>query len=325
MHMKHCPQRDRRRERGVALVMVLGLVALVSVWAVESVTGDSIALRREENLKLATQAMLAAESGLELGQRVLRDDDPTTDSLDETWAQPTPPFPVDDGMVSGRIVDANRFFNLDDLVDEQGKPRPQQVAIARRLFVRIGLDPALVDALVDWMDVDDVPFGPGGAEDLSYFDKPWRVKNAPLDRLEEVRMVRGFDDRALDKLRRVATAWPHQGVTPINLNTAVREVLLSLADGIPEQGVDEMLNRRKDAPWQSVADWAADPAFRTWAGRIPSALLSVKSDGFLIQSEAVFGRVHWGEDMWLLREGDAWHVMARRRMPFVQAAEDSQG
>lgn len=303
----------RRRERGVALVLVLGLVALVAAWAMQSVREDWISLRRAENMTMAAKAMLASESGLELGRRVLKEDDGAVDSLDEPWAMPTPPFAVDDGEVAGRIVDANRFFNLDDLVDEHGAARPAQVRIARRLFARIGLDGALVDALVDWMDRDDVPYGPGGAEDVAYLGKPWRVKNAPLDRLSEVLLIQGFDREALRKLTSVAVAWPHAGLTPININTAVKDVLLSLADGIPEQDVDEMILRRKDQPWRSVSDWASEKPFATWAGHIPPDELGVVSDGFIVHAEARFGRVRWGEEMWMQRSGAGWKVLARRK------------
>jgi len=93
------------RQKGVALVMVLSLVALVSVWAVNSAEDDMISIRRAENMQFAMRAMLAAESALELSRLVLKDDDSAVDSFDDDWAQPTPAFPVDEGIVAGEIVD----------------------------------------------------------------------------------------------------------------------------------------------------------------------------------------------------------------------------
>ncbi len=304
----------REKERGVALVLVLGLVALVSVWAVESANEDWISLRRAENMQLASQAMLAAESGLELGRAILREDHTDVDGLGDSWATKTLPFPVDGGVVTGHIVDANRFFNLDDLVDGHGVAQTGAVMIAKRLFVRLELDPSLVDALVDWMDRDDTPYGPGGAEDMAYMDKPWRVKNVPLDNLREVLLIRGFNQDILHKLRKVAIARPHVGITPVNINTAVKDVLMSLAKGIPEQDVDAMISKRKDAPWHTVAKWASQRPYSVWAGRINPARLSTVSDAFLIQSEARFGRVRWGEEMLISRSGKTLQVLARHRM-----------
>jgi len=304
----------REKERGVALVLVLGLVALVAVWAVESASEDWISLRRAENMQMASQAMLAAESGLELGRKILKEDDTSVDSLDEDWAMETNPFSVDGGVIAGRIVDANRFFNLHDLVDGNGMPQAKAVMIAKRLFARLGLDTALVDALVDWVDKDGTPYGPGGAEDIAYMDKRWRVKNVPLDSLREVLLIKGFDRDVLNKLKHVAVARPHVGITPVNINTAVKDVLMSLADGIPEQNVDEMITQRKDAPWHAVAEWSLQRPYSVWAGRINPARLGTVSDAFLIQSEARFGRVRWGEEMLMGRSGKKLQVLARRKV-----------
>jgi len=305
---------DREKERGVALVLVLGLVALVAVWAVESASEDWISLRRAENMQLVSQSMLAAESGLELGRKILKEDDSGVDSLDEDWAQAMPSFPVDDGEVVAAIADANRFFNLNDLVDGNGVAQAKAVLIAKRLFARLELDTALVDALVDWMDRDGAPYGPGGAEDIAYMDKHWRVKNVPLDSLREVLLIKGFDRDVLKKLRQVAVARPHVGITSLNINTAVKDVLMSLTDGIPEQDIDEMIAQRKDAPWHAVAEWSSQTPYSVWAGRVNPARLGTVSDAFLIQSEARFGRVRWGEEMLMGRSGKKLQVLARRKV-----------
>jgi len=318
MHDSRYEPIGREKERGVALVLVLGLVALVAVWAVESASEDWISLRRAENMQLASQSMLAAESGLELGRKILKEDDTGVDSLDEDWAQSMPSFPVDGGEVTATIADANRFFNLNDLVDGNGVSQAKAVMIAKRLFARLGLDPALVDALVDWMDRDSTSYGPGGAEDIAYMDKRWRVKNAPLDNLREVLLIKGFDRDVLNKLRYVAVARHHVGITSVNINTAVKDVLMSLADGIPEQNVDEMIAQRKDAPWHAVAEWSLQRPYSVWAGRINPARLGTVSDAFLIQSEARFGRVCWREEMLMGRSGKKLQVLARRKMVALQ-------
>jgi len=313
--MNSCGIRGRERERGVALVLVLGLVALVAVWAVESASEDWISLRRAENMQLASQSMLAAESGLELGRKILAADDVSVDSLDEDWARETPPLPVGGGVVAGNIVDANRFFNLNDVVDDNGVAQAKSVAIAKRLFVRLKLDPALVDALVDWMDRDGTPYGPGGAEDIAYMDKAWRVKNARLDSLEEVLLIKGFDHDALNKLRQVAVARPHRGITSVNINTAGKDVLMSLADGIPEPDVNAMIAQRKGTPWHTVTEWSSQTPYSVWAGRINPARLSTVSDAFIIRSAARFGRVRWGEEMLIGRSGKKLQVLKRQKIP----------
>jgi len=307
---------SRCRERGVALVMVLGMVALVSAWAATAIGEDWISLRRAENMALSTRAWMAAESGLELARIVLREDanDSQKDDLTEIWAQPTPPFDIDDGMISGSIVDANRYMNLNDLVNADGEVQDDMAAMLRRLFTLVGLSEGLVDALADWVDADNAPYGAHGAESFAYSDKPYGVKNAQLDRLEEVLLVDGFEAEMLDVLRNVVIVRPSKGITPININTAQGEVLMALADAISESDVEAILNQRDSSPFETVQSLTTQPQFSSWAPGLNVERLSVSSDAFIVRSQARFGRVLWGEEMMLGRKGSALSVVYRQRM-----------
>lgn len=300
-------------ERGIALVMVLALLALVAVWAVQSADEDWVSLRRAENMQLAAKTWLGVESGEALALRTLMADDPAYDSLDEEWAMQTPAFPVDDGAIAGRIEDANRFFNLNDLLDTNGKAQPDVVMAVRRLFARLAIDSRLVDALVDWMDTDQQPYGSGGAEQSAYLNRPYDIKNAPLDSLNEVLLVQGFDLEVLDKLRTVAMVRPSRGLTPLNINTASADVLLSLAENIPQGEVEAMIAARESAPYKSIAEATAG-GLNGWISRVKPGWLTVKSDAFRVRVEARFARARWAEEVLLKRQGDAFQVMARRKV-----------
>lgn len=43
------------------------------------------------------------------------------DHLKESWAQPMPPFSIEDGAVSGRLLDESGKFNLNNLTTNEGK------------------------------------------------------------------------------------------------------------------------------------------------------------------------------------------------------------
>jgi len=303
----------RHGERGIALVMVLALVALVAVWAVQSADEDWVSLRRAENMQLATKSWLGVESGEALALRTLASDDPAVDSLDEDWAVEMPPFPVDDGVIAGRIEDANRYINLNDLVDAAGKARPDVVAVVKRLFLRLQLDSRLVDALVDWMDTDKEPYGSGGAEASAYANRPYRIKNAPLDSLNELLLVQGFEPDMLEKLRKVAMVRPGKVLSALNINTASADVLLSLADNIPQGEVEAMISARQSAPYKSMTDVTAG-GLNAWVARIKPGWLTTKSDAFVIRVEARFERARWAEEMLVARRGDAFKVLSRRKV-----------
>lgn len=302
----------RAGERGIALVMVLALVALVAVWAVQSADEDWVSLRRAENMQLAARAWLGVESGQALAMRTLSADDPAYDGLDEEWATETPPFPVDDGVIAGRIEDANRYLNLNDLLDASGKAQADVVAVLRRLFARLEMDARLVDALVDWMDADKDVSGSGGAEESAYVNRPYHIKNAPLDSLNEILLVQGFDLPMLEKLRKVVMVRPSTGLTALNINTVPADVLLSLADNIPQGEVEAMMTARQGAPYKSIGEVTAG-GLNTWVSRVKPGWLAVTSDAFLIRIEARFERARWAEDMLLARQGDALRVISRQK------------
>jgi len=300
-------------ERGIALVMVLALVALVAVWAVQSADEDWISLRRAENMQLLSKTWLAVESGQALAMRTLAADDAAVDSLDEEWALDWPAFPVDDGEIAGHIEDANRYINLNDLVGASGKVNKDAVAVVKRLFTRLELDTQLVDALVDWMDTNKTPYGSGGAEESAYADQPYRIKNAPLDTLPELLLVRGFDRDILNKLAKVVMVRPSKGISGVNINTAPAAVLLSLADNIPQGDVEAMIQQRESAAFKNVPELTSG-GINLWAAKIKPFWLVTISDAFIVRVEARFARARWAENMLVARKGDKFQVLSRRKV-----------
>lgn len=289
-------------ERGAALVIVLGVVAIIAAWASTAAYEDMVSLRRAENMQDSGRAWMACESGLELVRYYLREDarESQSDHLDEEWAMPMPPLPVDDGMVAGEIADANRYFNFNDLIDREGKAVPEAVAIVRRLFTLMEVKPQLVDPLVDWIDADEVPSGSGGAEDFHYYDRPYRVKNSYLDRWQELSLIDGFDADVLEKLKAVATvrAVPQTGKTTVNINTADAKVLMAIFPKMTEVDADELIGQR---PYEQVDDAINGKA---WAAGVDTARLSVASDAFIVRTDALFGRARWREETLLTRTAD---------------------
>jgi len=305
--------RDPDRQRGVALIIVLGLVALIGAWASTAAYEDMIALRRAENMQDAMRAVQASQSGFALAVMMLRQDarDSTTDDLDEAWAIETPPFPIDEGMVSGQIEDANRYLNLNDLVDAKGQVQLASVTLFKKLFRQLELDEGLVDALVDWVDSDDRPFGASGAEDAAYYDAPYRVKNRPLDNWDELRMVKGFGKaKVLSKLKEVAVVMPASanGITPVNINTASAPVLLALFPKMSDADAESLIATRP------YADVASATNAQPWSLGSNPARLSVVSSTFMVRTDARFGRVDFREEYVVQRQAQKLSLISRQRL-----------
>ncbi len=309
---------DVNNERGAALIIVLGLVAVISGWAATAAYEDMLSMRRADNNIISMKAELACLSALALATAALKQDAKGghVDSLEDDWAQETPPFPIDDGVVSGRIVDANRYFNLNDLLDINGKPVLPMVQALKRLFLAKGLDDSLVDALVDWMDADDIPYGTGGAESASYYAKRYKVKNAPLDRLSELGLIVGFDQHVLHKLKDDLVVWPvGKQAGTVNVNTAQPDVLLAM---FPNMTDVDLATVQQNRPYEQpgilkTAPWAQGNQAQAMFSR-----LSVNSDRFIVRAHALFGRADWQEEYGLFRDNNKIALYWRERILWQQ-------
>ncbi|MBL4775248.1 MAG: type II secretion system minor pseudopilin GspK [Mariprofundus sp.] len=306
-------QHQSQHQRGAALIIVLGLVALISTWAIDAIYEDNIALRRAENSYDALRAAQASQSALILSAKILTEDskESQSDDLDEIWAQQTDAFPIDDGTVQGSIIDANRFLNLNDLVDKNGVVKAAVEAYAKALFTQLDLDTGLVDALIDWMDSDTQTHGAGGAEDASYYNQDYHVKNARLDRWDELLLIRGFNLEILAALSDVAIIRnvPSNDISSPNINTMSAQVLMSLTPDISAADADTFISER---PFTSVQQALKN---RSWAVKINAAYLSVVSDVFMVRTQANFGRARLRETFMLQRQAGkiTLHSLQRSR------------
>lgn len=304
-----------KHERGAALIIVLGLVAVISGWAATAAYEDMLSMRRAENALVSNKAELACLSALALAKVTLKQDarDGKTDNLDEDWAQTSVPFPIDDGLVTAEIIDANRYLNLNDLVDKNGKAVLAMVNVGKRLFKAKALDEGLVDALVDWIDIDDIPLGPNGLEDSAYFTKPYHVKNAPLDRIKELSLIEGFDKAVVNILQDsvIVSALPSDMYSKININTVQKDVLLAMFPNMTDVDADNVINNR---PYEKInslqnAVWAMGAENKSMFSR-----LSVVSNHFMVQTHAIFGRADWQEAYGLFRQGEKLTLLWRERL-----------
>ena len=63
----------------------------------------------------------------------------------------------------------------------------------KSLITQLGGKPEITDALIDWIDVDNIVTGTDGAEEEYYKALGYHCKNGPLDSPDELLLVKGFD------------------------------------------------------------------------------------------------------------------------------------
>ena len=162
------PRPPAERQRGLAIVTALLVVAIVATSAAFLSLGQQVWLRQAQNLSDRAQAETVRSGALEWAAIILTEDakDNATDDLTEAWAQDIPPLPAESGLVTGRIVDAQGQYNLNNLV-RRGQISNDDVAVFQRLLVSQELAAELADSVVDWLDTD-ANTQPSGAEDIDY-------------------------------------------------------------------------------------------------------------------------------------------------------------
>ena len=233
---------QRHSQRGAILIMVLLIVALVSALSIKFASQYQLGLARAESRWHGTQAR-AFLMGTEEVTKLLfptADFDPKTDYLGEPWGSEVP---IEDEGVTGtaRLVDATSQINLNDITQGLDPVKPlgdvTRYTEPQRRFIRLlqtfpelplrsDEAAALLEAVVDWADGDDIESGQGGAESNYYqgLKEPYRPSNLPFKSLDELRLIRGFNDMPLlvSRLLPFITVLPFPNVG-MNINTLTIE------------------------------------------------------------------------------------------------------
>jgi general secretion pathway protein K len=245
----------RKRSRGVALITAMLIMALVTALTYGLEWDNALDLRRTVVMLNRDQALQVALGAENLVEGLLRQDlqDSETDHLGEFWAGDLPGFPIDGGEVFGVIEDLQGRFNINNLIGDNGEVDQPSLEQFQRLLVALGIDPRFAGIAADWLDANQDPMFPDGAEDSIYtgFVPPYRTANMPLSTPTELAALEGMDKASLDTLLPHITALP--GRTAVNVNTATGPVLQSLDENLAPADVERLLAERADAGFADVA------------------------------------------------------------------------
>lgn len=281
------------RQRGATVLLALVTVALVSALAVRLLVGQEHWLRQVSLQGDRMQSLVLGEVGLNYARAVLADDERrgNVDHAQEAWARPLPPMSVEGGLLAGRVFDLQGRLNLNEAAALPADPQaatPPGAAALVRLFDALELPPALLNSLGDWIDGDNEPRS-GGAEDAYYLSlsTPYRGANQPLESLDELALVRGFNADTIARLRPHVVALPPG--TLVNVNAASALVLQAMLPTLSQEETVALRRSGDRKPFASLDD------FRARAEDLGAALpgvpgLAVSSGWF-----EIVGDVQWGE------------------------------
>ena len=246
------------RQRGVALITAILITALVSSVALNLAWDNALDMRRTMTLLYRDQAIQVALGAENWVQQILRDDlgESDTDHLGEIWATELPGLPVESDAVQGELFgsveDLQSRFNVNNLIDENGEIDELALEQFQRLLQVLGLDPRFAGIAADWVDSNQEPGFPDGAEDTIYtsFVPTYRTPNLPLTSASELAALEGMDKESFDLLRPHIVALP--GRTGINVNTATPAVLQSLDENLSASDIEGLIAERENGGFADI-------------------------------------------------------------------------
>lgn len=296
---------NMKNQRGIALILVLLMVSVITALTIQLNRSQRSEIYEAANLSDGIRLRYVAQSAFYAGEAILLTDKNSFDALTEDWAKTEMLALKSEGLFD------NASFRL-QIEDEGGKIPINRLISGngyntqiRDLLLRLLTGPSfhksqrqaeeVVDAIKDWIDADDEVTG-NGAEGAYYagLDRPYAAKNASLDCIEELLMVKGvsrelfYGTRETAGLVQCLTVF---GDGKININTAPKAVLRAFSTEMTDEAVNRLDQYRRDEK-----NDLADPA---WFSRvpgmtgmnIPTGLIFVRSDFFRITAVGLQGRM----------------------------------
>ncbi|WP_158972733.1 type II secretion system minor pseudopilin GspK [Paraglaciecola sp. L3A3] len=281
--------RPQKKQTGVALIIVLLIVAIVSVLATEMGTRLQLQIKRASNIKENNQAYWYAMGAEQFAQKSLLELYKTNSDVihsEQPWNQEFT-FPIEGGGIQAQLIDLQSCFNLNALggvtTKSTGSPTPpaspapaspsgvvvkdeltQRIAAFENLLTIIDADipsyniEILKDSLADWLDKDSQARALG-AEDNEYESRqfPYMAANNFMVHKSEIRLVNGIEVKWLDKLLDLVCVIPNNPLFKINVNTVSEEnaSIIAAMTGLSLDQAQSVISSKGKDGFEKVADF----------------------------------------------------------------------
>lgn len=309
---KLTPTHRARRQRGIAIVTVLLVVALAATLAAGIVWRQQVATHDVENQRLATQAMWAERAAVEWARAQLRAQNATSNVtfIGQPWSVPVADVQLADFLppeaiavnadlsrawISGSVEDAQARFNLMNLVARPAPSQPWQVSSTgllayRRLLGALSLDPSLAPATADAVLASLRPApGEGG----------WPLQLVTADDLTR---IPGYSPQTIAALAPYVTVLPDLSL--VNVNTAPEPVLISAIPTLSHSDAHRLVEHRGTAYFVNTGELALFLQPVGGNGTLPDgALAGVNSSYFVVHCRIHSPRLNLRLDTLVARYG----------------------
>ncbi|ABM96085.1 MAG: type II secretion system minor pseudopilin GspK [Methylibium sp.] len=250
------------RQRGAALLTAMVIVTLVATLASAMVWQQWRAVQVEVAERARAQALWILTGAVDWARLILREDARTggADHLGEPWAVPLAEaqlstfLAVDrdntddapEAFLSGSITDAQSRYNLRNLVEAgSGTASAAEERVLQRLLDAVGARSDLAPMIVRGLRAATLASGQSSGAELS--------TDPPLmpERIEQLAWI-GLDAETLALLTPYVSLLPVR--TTVNANTAPKEVLAAVIEGLDLASADRLIQARQRNPFRNVAE-----------------------------------------------------------------------
>jgi len=227
------PKMNGRSQKGSLLIVILWIIAILALLGVSLGYRTALNIYSTRASSARLKASYISRAAAALAITVLKKDTSLDrDTTNDVWANNPQEFQdVEIGPHFFSIVTIENEEKRYGLTDEERKINLNTASkeVLENLFEVLEIEIDLVVNLLDWIDEDEDDFSHGkrGAE-KDYYENltpSYSPKNAPLEVLEELLLIKGFDVDLFERLKDHVTVY---GSGLINANTATTNTWLAL-------------------------------------------------------------------------------------------------
>lgn len=320
--MKH-----RLAQRGAALLTAMIIVTLIAGLAAGMVWQQYRAVQIEAADRARAQSTWILQGALDWARLILLEDarqnrQKPVDHLGEPWAVPLAEARLstflaadrtaatdDEGpeaFLSGNIEDAQSHYNLRALVGGPQVPALEQ-RVLERLCSQVNAPPGTAAVIINGLRAAfpaaaSAASAPAGGETVS---DSGPLQPAGIDQLNWL----GLDSDTIARLQPYVVLLPK--ATPVNLNTAPREVIAALFDGVDLASAERLVQGRKARPLQNTDE---AKSYLPAGVDLGSGRASVDSSFFVVTGRLRLDERQLEQRSLIERQGLSMVVLGRERI-----------
>lgn len=270
-----------KTERGIALLLVLWVLTVLMVIVFAFSFSTRVETHSVLSFKDGMEKRFIAQAGMERGiVEIFYNKRFFNVPEKESWRLDGTPYT---GEFGGGYYEVK-------IMDEFGKVDINTApdVLLKNLLIQLGLkneeSDAIVDAIMDWKDADDLR-RLNGAESDYYMTlpNPYKAKNSNFDSVEELIFVKGITDEFLyggqGKKGLVEFITVHSKSPQVSINSAPREVLLAVP-GITQEMADNIISYRENKRITNPSEVGIPMESNQYLSYIDSNTFTIDSTGF---------------------------------------------